>query len=46
MAFRAHRLEIEAVEPQVVIVLKIVDRGDVMGILEPSDIVRTRIFPD
>ena len=46
MTLGADRLKIETVQPQIVIILKIVYRGDVMRILEPSDVVRARVLAD
>jgi hypothetical protein len=46
MALLAYRLEVEAMQPQVIIILKIVHRGDVVRILKPFDVVGTRVFAD
>jgi len=46
MAFGANRLEVKAMQPQIVIVLKIVHCGDVVRVLEPSNIVRPRVLAD
>ncbi len=46
VAFGAHRLKVKAVQPQIVVILKVVHRSDAMGILQPSDVVRAGIFAD
>src|ERR1700736_4115997 len=46
VAFRAHCLEVQPVQAQVVVVLKIVNCGDVKRILEPSDIFGSWVLAD